>query len=258
MTTRRHRFVGREGGTCEETFGGVARCTLSYAASFHWSDEDHPFRAREERPRECGWVMQNTGSPLILTCGQEQDAPAHLHPPEYVGTEVPVINGTSTPYGQARVTPPDEAAVARGEAGPVLAPQLNRAAQEFVDGVSEASRLLRQEWQTRTAADNLREMMKEEASEWERAVAWLRDEKVGLVYGPWPVRKFLLPDKAVGDRALYRDQVDALDTLDEDYEVRVWRPEGAPWRFALLTWGTWYGLELEALCDELAAQYDRS
>jgi len=90
-------------------------------------------------------------------------------------------------------------------------------------------------------------------SEAERAVAWLEAADIELTYGPWPVRKFLIPDN--GSSLRLGQALSALDGLEQDYSLVVSRPAGAGWRVALLTWGWALGMPLETVCAELV---DRS
>jgi hypothetical protein len=95
-------------------------------------------------------------------------------------------------------------------------------------------------------------------TEVDRAVRWLESPEVELGYGPWPVRKFILPDAAAEPNYRMRACIEALERLEKDYCLTVARPDGAGWRVALLTWDWAYGLSLETVCDELVVRYEPS
>lgn len=270
--THRHRFVGRVGDPCGEMFGGVARCALSFGASFHYGDMQHPFQGEADRPGVCAWVLQNTGHEqhMTMTCGQPSEASVHTLAEEVFGAPPTVVLPVSAnvgesnsnsignkEWGKGHVYPPDEDAVGTRVLEIVrpgsVAPNLEGLAREAQDYA----------WQSPEA---VRSAMAEEPGdtqpEWSRACQWLREEGVGLVYGPWPVRKFYLPDMPsagdAGDEHLYGETLASLDALGTDYVVQVWRPDGRSWRLALVTWDWAYGLGIEVICDEMASLYDRS
>lgn len=91
---------------------------------------------------------------------------------------------------------------------------------------------------------------------WQKAIRALESVDGEVLHGPWPVRRFKMPDGS-GSPAFKRT-VEALETLGMDYTVQVWRPDGAEYCLALVTWDWANGIGTEAVCDELAAMYDES
>jgi len=90
--------------------------------------------------------------------------------------------------------------------------------------------------------------------EWERAVRWLTTEGVELGYGPWPVRKLVLPDASSVSRL--GTLLGHLNALEEVFTVSVVRSYGKPYREAYVMWGWALGASVETVCDELAVRYD--
>lgn len=227
--TDRHQFKGVPGDLCADDFGGVARCALPYDSGYHWQDNDHPYRDPGAGAADsgCVWVMR-TGTKceapresFVHNTFPDVEKPIVPGPVQY---EIPVIPGSY-------IEPPD--APSR--------PPLPQYGGDYPEGVGvEACAMPAPE------------------EGWERAVRWLTDHSVDLRYGPWPVRKFIMNDGAEGRGAELWQMVDALESLDTEYCVRVDRPEGAPYRVALLTWAHFLGFDIDIIVSELHAAYGRA
>lgn len=255
MSTR-HRYVPGERGLCTVVWSGSA-CALPEASGYHYSDEDHPFTSNPQHPEECGWLMQRNPDEL---CTLAANAEAHQfrgdgvtmvmqYPVAEPPVEVPVI----TPYWkQGNVYPPSDD-------GGVPTEKLELEAQQYrwtTGGAVPAKEPEPMQMPPVNTGDP--------QPEWSRAIEWLRAPGVGLTYGPWPMRKFILPDLGSGQRAgaltdtdygAYEAAMVALDALEVDYCLTVRRVPGAAWREAWLTWDWAYGYTVEVACDELAAHY---
>lgn len=89
---------------------------------------------------------------------------------------------------------------------------------------------------------------------WEVAIDALRSDGGEVLFGVWPVRKVRLDVRGEKRLAQY---LSALDAVDETYSLAVYHFRiDERYRWALLTWDLLYGLGIEALADEIAAQYD--
>lgn len=292
MTTR-HRYTGFVDGLCGQTFGGVARCHLPLGNIWHYSDSEHPFTPNVDYPEECGWALQSAEG---FCAGDITEQMHRLRtdpvPPEglepiTVTTIVPVQEApVNKDWQHGNVYPPsDDGGEAQYTAGgrklnpdgslPPEQPYSTKAPTEVLKQEADGYRwdggavgekpwpVGEKPWPV-TEAPTMVINTGDEQPEWSRAVGWLQEPGVGLTYGPWPVRKYILPDLAAEDRegALYRTHYGAfeaamvgLDALDQDYALVVRRLEGASYRTALLTWDWALGLEIEPVCDELAALY---
>lgn len=83
MKRHRYKTFSYDVDSCQEGFGGPARCALPRLAEVHYSDTHHPFTARggsEEGP--CGWRNQGASG----LCNREVMAPEHavvrVRPPD--------------------------------------------------------------------------------------------------------------------------------------------------------------------------------
>lgn len=277
----RHRFLGVAGEAvntvlCGEGFGDLARCTLPYDSEWHYRDDEHPWTPADGRPGECGWRLQEGvwGENVILCSGDQSD---NMHVPfpatdgellprsiptptpitvtmEYPRQEAP-MDQQQPPQGWAagNVYPPSDDGGARVEAEPAT-----ERLHAVVPGYTDDGRKFNPDG-TLPDKTGVNVNTGDPQPEWSRAAGFLQSEDVSLNYGPWPVRKFLLADgyglETYTEHDLYIEYVEALDRIAEDYTVQVYRPDGKPWRFALVTWGLFNGYTLETACDELAAVY---
>ena len=260
----RHRFVGKVGALCEERFGGAGKCALSYGASMHYNDQDHPYHDGG-KGGECQWVLQNvpegSGRPEYC-CGDKGD-PIHHHTPVDVSVadtaKIEVELPSVEDWQQALVGMPDVAAEARAESLDEAATRIMEQASSDADKIMTA---LAEEagayaWNAQRPEAGGPELAADgyPAEQWARAVCWLETEDVELTYGPWPVRKFLLWDNDTAQDANLLAVLRHLNDLDQTYALVVTRPVDAPYRVALLTWDWARGLMVDAICDELAARY---
>lgn len=289
--TQRHRYRGPDGGLCGERFGGVATCNVPLRSEWHWQNDDHPWSGGGPED-ECSWVMQGVAQWAV--CGRLPGDDVHSRPQDVSFTE-PVTLVMQYPRQEVAPAVPlygGDSPEGAGEAMDMPLPpppfpsreQLEKEAQQYawrngdtVTGpiigtegrslLEQAQALRGQMHQERLAQKGYKEPegikivpVRSEPEEWELAVRWLETEGVGLVYGPWPVRKFLLPDMPeVGDTGDHRRDMrrllEALDVLEVDYVVSVYRPEEAGGRVAVVTWDWALGMGLEAVCDELSIRY---
>ncbi len=285
--TNRHRYVGADlSMPCEENFGGSALCVLPFASEWHFNDDDHPYQEHQEYPGECGWSLHGKEWAGRHCAGSKED---NMHSPddeptagssvtvtmEYPAQELPAASWTPPPgWKESRVYPPGDSdtSVLRtiGDV-PVDPASLAKEAAEYrwekpEERYTASGRKINPDGTLPPERGSVSEPVNtaDEMPEWARAVAWLRMEGVGLTYGPWPMRKYVLPDLAAEevegslDRTHYgsfeRVMV-ALDALEIDYSLLVYRPKGAGYRVAWLTWDWAYGYTLEVACDELAVMY---
>ncbi len=236
---------------CGFSFAGKGFCGLPYVAEWHYNDGDHPFTPAEGRERECGWVLQGRASEGLYCAGDDVDD-AHTRPqPVNVLTtplimtmqypkEEPRMNERQPEWPEGHVYPPSD------DGGEPVTAALNAPTEHLELPIFSSSGPLK----TKEAAGK---------AEWELAVQWIKMPAAPLLYGPWPLRKFILPDLPSHTRLSDFDRLeqttDALETLERDYSLTVIRPEGEPFRVAWLTWDWAYGLTYETACDELAAMF---
>lgn len=267
MTTR-HRFLGRKDKAtdavlCGESFGGVSQCGLPYASDWHYSDDEHPWTPAEDRAGECGWRLQEgTWGANGMVCSADQDDNMHVTFPTADGEAltgvVPIPIHVTMQYPVKEAPVAEEAAHKGWLEGNVYPPgddggaPVAAANPTYADAEAATERL--QTTEALFAPVNTGDVQ----PEWSRAIGFLKSEQLSLNYGPWPIRKFLLHDGISPDyteQAAYEEYVSALDQLSEVYSVQVYRPEGMPWRFALVTWNWATGYTVDVACDELAAMY---
>jgi hypothetical protein len=281
----RHRFLLGNQQLCRESFGGMAQCLLPLEnESMHYADDQHPYQG--DGNRECSWALQAVGAQAI-TCGADREDQVHQIPepplwdsrePVTVHMEYPVEEmptrvmadrpmptyGGDSPEGVGILDTEQRAALEReadayrwklkqGAAPPENPWDGNLHDDEQQPGDEAMARL-------EAAVQNLPDVNSGDPQpEWSKACEYLESEDIGLLYGPWPVRKFALDDmpQAMGQDQYpaYWECLGALGTLGMDYDLSVWRPDGMPWRFAVVTWGSMLGLSIPAVCDELAVQY---
>jgi hypothetical protein len=253
--TTRHRYVGKPGSPdamCGRQFSGSGFCGLPYVADWHYNDGDHPFTPADGREGECGWVLQGRAMEGYTCAGDDIDD-AHTRPQpvnlltnpvnmtmEYPKEESPVQNERTQEWSAGHVYPPSDDGGA-----PVTFP-------EPPTEVLQAPRL-------KDSLGLAPQNTADEQPEWSRAADYLRAPSGALLYGPWPMRKFILPDmpgisRPSDSSALERLQK-SLEALETDYCLTVTRAKGAAYRVAWLTWDWAYGYTLEVACDELAAMY---
>ena len=62
-TVVKHRYLdgGEPGGPCQEDIPGTGPCGLSEFASFHWHDENHPYRRMNDGDSRCAWELRVAG-----------------------------------------------------------------------------------------------------------------------------------------------------------------------------------------------------
>jgi hypothetical protein len=238
----RHRFVGEVGEQCAAQFGGAAwPCRLSYGASQHFNDEDHPYTLAPSAlnvGEGCQWILQNNVPGFGVRCGRKE--PEHR-----------------ADWFEPRVRVPDEDAEAAEAGGGRGRPEsLADVGDTPTDRLMTA--LAEEAGQYAWGKEHKMRILGLEVAPWEQAIAALEGEDGEVRHGPWPVRRFRLPDGAgVGlSGSSYENVCNSLDVLEEDYTTQIWRPAGAEYRLALVTWGWANGLGFEAICDELALRFD--
>lgn len=259
--TARHRYVGKGEdlvALCGANFGGVTYCGLPFFNNWHYNDEDHPFTPSTKHPDECGWALQDTASPgLDRTCAGDvadymhnQLLPAPITTPlEVTVTMEYPVQEPPAGWREAHVYPPSD----DGGAAEPVTERLNVAAPAYT---ASGRRLNPDGTLPEDEGDSQQNLVE---PEWKLAVEVLVSDDKGLVYGPWPLRRFLLTDGSLfpgsGQRAERDMCLKSLEELGMDYSVVVYRPQGKPWRLAWVTWDWALGLTVETACDELAAYY---
>lgn len=108
-------------------------------------------------------------------------------------------------------------------------------------------------------------MVAKERPLWEQALDALSQLDADMPLGEWKWRKFIYPDwepeRLAFAKAQVRQVVDALDVLDEMYNVRVDRPdpdepgESFPFRVVLITWGEYLGSNDSEIAAEMKRTY---
>lgn len=229
--TKRHRFKGALGDLCADDFGGVARCALPLGSPYHWQDHDHPFTTDVEGGDGCKWRLYGEG---VRECDVPQDSFAHQATEEVRGSvsDAPTVTFVLPDNVGAPVFPESE----------VLAEE----AEQYKWG---------DPWGAPDTREDRSYLSDDELVEWERAVRWLLEEGVELTYGPWPVRKFVLRDAGRGSVSELRGVLLALNELESEHCLMVTRPDGAPYRVALVTWGMMLGMDLAACAEEIEKLY---
>lgn len=266
--TQRHRYVQGPNGLCAETFGSEVACRLGFGASVHYSDSAHPYRRlAREGAVECTWLLQESSSAPFDVCGLMSDDPVHVLEWSSALVGMPDVAAEAEGRGEEsgrraeNLEQAEAAAAAQRTLPEELADALKKEAGDYAwfpprkVGTPEGAQALR----TALAEGELK---LEGAPEWQRAIEWLMHDDLELVYGPWPVRKFVLRDAVDHEHTGLRVVTQALNALEQMYNVHVWRPYDEAgnmrsWRIALVTWGGFLDCRsIETVCDDLASAYD--
>jgi hypothetical protein len=222
MKLHRYKTFSNDIDSCQEGFGGPARCALPRLADVHYSDTYHPLTRVYPDDQRCSW--RNQGGPGH--CGREARDPAHdvgqVRPPDedYAPNPRPYL-----PRPGAYVEPPTE-----------RLPVLN-----MVDLAEDAAKIQMHFEEASSPAEE------KSAPAWERVVAALRERKE-LTSGPWPVRLYDL--SAPGAWRPYMDLLGALGRLHEAYTAGVWWLDDRRW--AWVTWSYLDGMSVDYCAEEIA------